>query len=112
MLAKLKCAERMHLPEEVRRNARLSELIVRSAQANGLFMRLKSILKGSEQVQFSAPSHFTGTERLVCQRDPFCEICRHTQGTAAVDSRLRTDSGLFSASHGECMGFQGNCTLE
>lgn len=74
-------------------------------------MRLKSSLKRSEQVQFSAPSHFTGTEWLVCQGDPLHEICQHTQGAAAVDSRLGTDSGLFSSSCGQHVGFQGNCTL-
>lgn len=100
----------MHLPAEVCRNPHLSELIVRSAQANGLFMRLKHSLKGSEQVQFSAP--FLSQElKGLCVNEILSGICRHTQGPAAVDSGLRTDSGRFSASRGEHVGFQGNCTL-
>lgn len=100
----------MHLPAEVCRNPHLSELIVRSTQANGLFMRLKRSLKGSEQVQFSAP--FLSQElKGLCVNEILSGICRHTQGPAAVDSGLRTDSGRFSASHGEHVGFQGNCTL-
>lgn len=83
---------------------------MRSAQANGLFMRLKHSLKGSEQVQFSAP--FLSQElKGLCVNEILSGICRHTQGPAAVDSGLRTDSGRFSASHGEHVGFQGNCTL-
>lgn len=47
----------------------------------------------------------------LCVSEILSGICRHTQGPAAVDSGLRTDSGRFSASHGEHVGFQGNCTL-
>lgn len=87
----------MHLPAGVCRNAHLSE--------ENLFMTLKCSLKGSEQVQFSASSHFTGTEWVVCQQGPLHRIGQHTQGAAAVVLRLRTDSGFFGASHGECVGF-------
>lgn len=89
----------------------LSKLIVWPGRENCLFVRHKSSLKGSAQVPLSACSHFTGSEWLVCQWDPLHGICQHTQRAAAVDLRLRTDSGFFTASHGERVGFWGNCTL-